>query len=227
MKRTVLVLSLFAASMASAQVAEELVPQKTNNLQDDFVNYLNTQPQTFIMNGSEVSTINYATIKIGTSFYDFDYDGDEDLIVSNGHVINYPRSGRLLQMPLLLMNEINKPSNYRKFVRKRFDNHGYMDTQHSGRGLAMGDLDGDGVDDLIVVDGVRAELEILAGGDDLFSSVLRFPVFEKKLFRGGGRGIEPRRVMIEDFDGDGLQDVAILVHDRLIIYPQDSNEGAD
>jgi hypothetical protein len=33
--------------------------------------------------------------------------------------------------------------------------------------------------------------------------------------------------MIEDFDGDGLQDVAILVHDRLIIYPQDSNEGAD
>jgi hypothetical protein len=70
MKRTVLVLSLFAASMASAQVAEELVPQKTNNLQDDFVNYLNTQPQTFIMNGSEVSTINYATIKIGTSFYD-------------------------------------------------------------------------------------------------------------------------------------------------------------
>jgi hypothetical protein len=93
--------------------------------------------------------------------------------------------------------------------------------------MASGDLDGDGVDDLIVVDGVRAELEILAGGDDLFSSVLRFPVFEKKLFRGGGRGIEPRRVMVEDFDGDGLQDVAILVHDRLIIYPQDSNEGAD
>ncbi len=93
--------------------------------------------------------------------------------------------------------------------------------------MASGDLNGDGVDDLIVVDGVRAELEILAGGDDLFSSVLRFPVFEKKLFRGGGRGIEPRRVMVEDFDGDGLQDVAILVHDRLIIYPQDSNEGAD
>ena len=31
MKRTILVLSLFAASMASAQVAEELVPAKTNN----------------------------------------------------------------------------------------------------------------------------------------------------------------------------------------------------
>ncbi|MDE0959948.1 MAG: VCBS repeat-containing protein [Planctomycetota bacterium] len=101
--------------------------------------------------------------------------------------------------------------------------------QQNSRSTAMasGDLDGDRIDDLVVVDGVRGELEILAGGTDLFRSVLSFPVFEKKLFRGGGRGIEPRRVMIRDFDGDGLQDVAILVHDRLIIYPQDSNDGAN
>ena len=31
--------------------------------------------------------------------------------------------------------------------------------------------------------------------------------------------------MVQDFDGDGLQDVAILVHDRLIIYPQDPTGG--
>jgi hypothetical protein len=91
--------------------------------------------------------------------------------------------------------------------------------------LALGDLNDDGITDLIVVDGVRSELEIFAGGNNLFSSALRFPVFEKKLFRGGGRAIEPRRVMVKDFDGDGLQDVAILVHDRLIIYPQDPTGG--
>jgi hypothetical protein len=89
----------------------------------------------------------------------------------------------------------------------------------------LGDLNDDGITDLIVVDGVRSELEIFAGGNNLFSSALRFPVFEKKLFRGGGRAIEPRRVMVQDFDGDGLQDVAILVHDRLIIYPQDPTGG--
>jgi hypothetical protein len=53
------------------------------------------------------------------------------------------------------MNEVNKQSNYRKFVRKRFDNHDYMDTQHSGRGLAMGDLDGDGDADIVFSNNVE------------------------------------------------------------------------
>lgn len=110
---------------------------------------------TYVSDRTGVTSLGGLFVGFGTSFYDFDYDGDEDLIVSNGHVINYPRSGRLLQMPLLLMNEVNKQSNYRKFVRKRFDNHDYMDTQHSGRGLAMGDLDGDGDADIVFSNNVE------------------------------------------------------------------------
>ena len=40
-------------------------------------------------------------------------------------------------------------------IRKRFDNHDYMDTQHSGRGLAMGDLDGDGDADIVFSNNVE------------------------------------------------------------------------
>ena len=100
-------------------------------------------------------------------------------------------------------------------------------SEENGRASASwpGDLDGDGISDLLVIDGVRGEIEILAGEADSFRPALRFQVFEKKTFFGGGRGIEPRKVIAADFDGDGSLDPAILVHDRLIIYPQGSDEG--
>ncbi|MEC7567219.1 MAG: CRTAC1 family protein [Planctomycetota bacterium] len=110
---------------------------------------------TFVSDRTGVTSLGGLFVGFGTVFYDFDYDGDEDLLVTNGHVINYPRSGRLLQMPLLLMNEMNAQSQYRKFIRRRFDDHGYMNTGHSGRGLALGDLDGDGDADFIFSNNVE------------------------------------------------------------------------
>ncbi|MGE4618194.1 MAG: VCBS repeat-containing protein, partial [Planctomycetota bacterium] len=97
-------------------------------------------------------------------------------------------------------------------------------------GSAPGDLNGDGITDLVIIDGVRGELEILAGGSSsanpgrFFEPALSFPVFEKKTFRGAGRGIEPRKVINAELTGDSSVDTVILVHDRLIIYPQDSGE---
>ena len=88
--------------------------------------------------------------------------------------------------------------------------------------MAHGDLNGDGILDLVAVDGARGELEILAGTADSFIPALGFPVFEKKTFSGGGRGVEPRAVLVEDLDGDGLADVCLLIHDRLVIYPQEN-----
>ncbi|MGE4632217.1 MAG: VCBS repeat-containing protein [Planctomycetota bacterium] len=99
-------------------------------------------------------------------------------------------------------------------------------SEEDGRATAFwpADLNADGESDLVVIDGVRGELEILAGEADNFRPALRFQVFEKKVFRGGGRGIEPRAVIASDLDGDGSVDAAILVHDRLIIYLQNSAE---
>ena len=81
----------------------------------------------------------------GTSFIDFDLDGDEDLVATNGHVIRHPVNAPLLQRPLLLENV-----NGRSFVDVTDQAGGYFQESHMGRGLVVGDLDMDGDNDVIV-----------------------------------------------------------------------------
>jgi hypothetical protein len=81
----------------------------------------------------------------GTAFFDFDRDGDEDAIVSNGHVIRFPSNSEIEQLPLLLEN----------LEGKRFQNVApiagdYLAAKHRGRGLAVGDLNGDGRIDVVI-----------------------------------------------------------------------------
>jgi hypothetical protein len=56
--------------------------------------------------------------------------------------------------------------------------------------------------------------------DGEFARATRFQVFEGKRFseRPDQYG-EPREVLVGDVTGDGIDDVALIVHDRLIIYP--------
>jgi len=50
----------------------------------------------------------------------------------------------------------------------------------------------------------------------------RWQVFEQHTFRGSSDSMpEPREALIADVTGDGKNDLIVLVHDRILVYPQE------
>jgi hypothetical protein len=87
--------------------------------------------------------------------------------------------------------------------------------------FAMGRIGGGPGPDLACLDVGNNAIEIVeydaASG---FRHGIQWRVFEEKRHDGravGGRG-EPREVVVADLNGDSRDDVAILVHDRVIVY---------
>lgn len=94
--------------------------------------------------------------------------------------------------------------------------------------IALGDVNADGGVDVVLTESGRHLLAIAAihaarpDHPDQLEYALKFPVYEERLFERGGRGgREPREILIGEVTGDGRPDIAILVHDRLIVYPQE------
>ena len=50
----------------------------------------------------------------------------------------------------------------------------------------------------------------------------RWQVFEQRTFRSrSGDMPEPREAVVVDLTGDGKNDLAVIVHDRILVYPQE------
>ncbi|WP_309386379.1 FG-GAP repeat domain-containing protein [Cerasicoccus frondis] len=93
--------------------------------------------------------------------------------------------------------------------------------------ITVGELNDDDSPEFILIDGQNNVLEIIKyNSPDEWVSALHFNVFEEDLHYGGRKGapLEPREVMVGDFTGDGRQDIILLVHDRMLLYPQGENK---
>lgn len=95
--------------------------------------------------------------------------------------------------------------------------------------VIVGDINGDGQVDLTVIDTSIDGLEILNFDSEKgLREATHFRVFEEKrlVSEDADRGTEPREGLVADVTADGRPDLILLVHDRLIVYPQDAGEAA-
>jgi hypothetical protein len=107
----------------------------------------------FASRAAGLASLGIHYVGFGTGFLDFDLDGNEDLFVSNGHVVHYPAPpAGVKQRPLLLRNA-RRPGD--KPHEVRFEDVSalagpYFQAGHLGRGAALGDLDNDGRTDIVL-----------------------------------------------------------------------------
>ncbi|HAW96878.1 MAG TPA: hypothetical protein DCX60_11420, partial [Phycisphaerales bacterium] len=89
--------------------------------------------------------------------------------------------------------------------------------------LGTGDLNSDGLTDIVALDAGTQTARILALSEARrLLPATSFEIFESRIFSGGEpRNFEPREVQIVDVTGDGRDDLILLAHDRVLLYPQD------
>lgn len=89
--------------------------------------------------------------------------------------------------------------------------------------MVSGDLDNDGRKDLVFLETSKNYVDlVIFDKDHKLVPGDRWQVFEQKSFRGrSGDSTEPREALVADLTGDGKNDLAVVVHDRILLYPQE------
>ena len=89
--------------------------------------------------------------------------------------------------------------------------------------VVSGDLNQDGRRDLVFLETSKNYLDIVIfDSNGKLVPANRWQVFEERTFRGRrGDQPEPREALITDLTGDGKNDLVVVVHDRILVYPQE------
>jgi hypothetical protein len=93
--------------------------------------------------------------------------------------------------------------------------------------LLSADFNRDGLFEIFALETSEHTIECLQLEADRSISLLnQWSVFEKRSYRNQGAAFaEPKEGIVADFTGDGLLDLSLIVHDRIILYPQRSWNG--
>ncbi len=95
--------------------------------------------------------------------------------------------------------------------------------------LEAGDLNGDGLIDIVVLDAGEAMCSILTFSEGRkLHLATEWAVFESNLFTGGqSRAFEPSAAIVGELTGDTGEDLLLVVHDRVIVLPQTRSVSGD
>jgi hypothetical protein len=102
---------------------------------------------------------------------------------------------------------------------------GYETPIRDGRltDVVSGDLDNDGRKDLVFLETAKNYLDLVCfDSNHKLVPADRWQVFEERTFRGRRSDLpEPREAVVADMTGHGKNDLVVLVHDRILLYPQE------
>jgi len=102
---------------------------------------------------------------------------------------------------------------------------GYETPIRNGRltDVVSGDLDNDGRKDLVFLETARNYLDlVMFDASHKLVPANRWQVFEERSYLPRRPQLpEPREALVADMTGDGKNDLVVLVHDRIVLYPQE------
>jgi hypothetical protein len=89
--------------------------------------------------------------------------------------------------------------------------------------VVSGDLNNDGRKDLVFLETAKNYLDlVIFDARHKLVPANRWKVFEERTFRNRRSELpEPREAAVADVTGDGKNDLIVIVHDRILVYPQE------
>ena len=191
------IISILQSDLDKDKVVETILFDDKNGLIDIY----NTTPQGF----KRKEKVKIGSIKFtGMKIIDINSDKKDDLVVFGENKILILKNNHPL-------SDLTPLSTYfpEENAKKQYSS------------VEVGELLPGRFQEIAIVDAVNHAVELfyLTKAGQL-TPLVTFTIFEERQFQQGDQGLQPKHVVIKDLNGDGLNDIFIVVHDKILIYTQ-------